>query len=106
VSKSEIPVPLDQLCVYFRVNPQHMSYIQRHEMLYVYQKLSEWLGDPDVQRIIAEADALRITLRIRGRRRSLYYVFQYCQQKAMRESGRYVTNTAKLPIAHQLNQHY
>jgi hypothetical protein len=99
-------VLLGQLSKYFRLDPRELTHIQKIEMLYIYKRLAEWLDDTDMQRIIGEVDRLRITLRIRGRRRSLYYVFYYCQAKHMQEFGDYDTDTLRPPVMPQVENYY
>jgi len=89
-------VLLGQLSKYFLLDPRELTHIQKVEMLYIYRYLAGWLNDTDVQRVIKEIDYLRLVLRIRGRRRSLYYVFYHCQARHMKAAG-YDTSTLRPP---------
>lgn len=89
-------VLLTQLSKYFILDPRELTHIQKVEMLYIHRRLAEWLGSTDVQEIISEIDNLRIALKVRGRRRSLPYVFYRCQSRHMKEVG-YDTRTIRPP---------
>lgn len=97
---------IDQLCRYFLRNTQHLTYVERLEILYIYEYLSALLNDGDMQRILSEVDTVRITLKIRGRKRSLNYVYKWCKTKAIIESGRYDTTTLRLPPSDKLGNYY
>lgn len=99
-------VLLGQLSKYFRLDPRELTHIQKIEMLYIYRYLASHLSHPDIQTIIGEVDRLRVSLRIRGRRRCLYYVFYHCQAQNMKESGNYDTKTLRPPIMPMVEDYY
>lgn len=99
-------VLLGQLSKYFRLDPRELTHIQKVEMLYIYKYLAEVLNDADVQRVLSEVDRLRVTLRIRGRRRCLYYVFYHCQAKRMKTTGNYDTKTLRPPVMPIVENYY
>jgi hypothetical protein len=87
---------LRPLSKYFLLDPRELTHIQKVEMLYIHKCLTKWLVTTDMQEIIGGIDRLRIFLKIRGRRRSLYYVFYHCQARHMKEVG-YDTKTLRPP---------
>ena len=90
-------VPLIPLCKYFRLDARELNQIQKTQVLYIYKRLLEWLPDTDMGHILAEVDRLRIELGIRGKQRSLYHIFHYCQAKYMAQHGGYDVKTLRPP---------
>lgn len=99
-------VLLGQLSKYFRLDPRDLSHIQKTEMLYIYKRLAEWLNDGNPTIVLGEVDRIRISLKIRGRRRCLYYVFNYCQAKYMQQRGGYDTATLRPPVMPRIDSYY
>lgn len=96
---------LKPLCKYFRLDVRDITYVQKAEMAYIHQRLSEWLPQPRMEDIIAEIDRLRLFLEIRGKRRSLYHVFYWCQAQHMKR-GAYDTKTKRPPISPSVGDYY
>lgn len=86
------------LCKYFRLDPRELNHIQKTEILYIHKRLVERLNDDAIETILAEVDRLRIYLNIRGKRRSLYHIFHYCQSEHMARYGDYNTDTLQPPV--------
>lgn len=85
---------LRQLCGYFRIDARDLSYSEKVAMLYIYRTLTAKQPTPDVSFVIGEIDRLRVSLKIRGRRRSLYPVYSVCQAQSFRTSGLYAPTSA------------
>lgn len=94
------------LCKYFRLDIRDITYVQRVEMVYIYERLAERLPDTDMRHIIAEIDRLRLFLKVRGKRRSLYYVFYWCQSEHMKKHGEYDTAASRPPVIPIIGDYY
>lgn len=97
---------LEPLCKYFRLDIRDITYIQRAEMTYIHRSLSKRLPGASLEQLIAEIDRLRILLKVRGKRRSLYYVFYWCQQHDIKDSHNYDPAPVKPPTTPSIGDYY
>jgi hypothetical protein len=90
------------LCKHFKFDPKFLTYVEEHEMRYIYAHAEKRVPIKAKRSdILSEVSYMQKTapLSSRGKRRRLYELFRYCQSTAMTESGRYDTSTQALPPA-------
>lgn len=85
------------LCNEFALDYHQITVIEQVEMLYVYNKIAEEVGDdPDlVARRILQ---MRKELDSGGKTRSLYTLFRHLQAQSMTQSGNYDLDTLRPPV--------
>ena len=84
------------MCEHFKLDHQHITYEQQLEITYIYLYLKEKYGN-DLEVMFKTLIDKQKSMKIRGRRRSLYHLFSHYQIVSMTESQRYITNTLSPP---------
>lgn len=86
-----------ELCTYFHIRPETVTYTERVELLYIYRHMLHVTGQVDIVGVMPEIMKLRNATNSRKNRDKLHEVFSICQLRELTECGRYDTTTVRPP---------
>lgn len=93
----ETQIVLKQLCDYFHLDYEDVTYVETVEIMYIYRYIAG-TAEEDFARALEEIKKLHAQVRGRSKRRRLYELFNYCQSQRINHSGKYDTSTLRPPM--------